>query len=357
MTRKKKPLRTGYTTGTCAAAAAQGAALKLLGRDEAELEVSLPGGEKARIAVHRAGQSGGSAFCEVVKDAGDDPDVTNGALIRAVVRKIPFGIVIKGGEGVGMVTRPGLAVAPGKPAINPVPERMIRSHVAEIMGSSGGAEVTICVADGAELARKTLNPRLGIVGGISILGTTGLVIPYSHEAYQETITCALDVLRAMGVDRVVFSTGRSSEKEAQRIFSELPAAAFVLMADYFSCAVHEAVRHGLRHIIIAGYPGKLLKMAAGAGCTHYRNSAIDLAFLSELALKAGLPEDRASALRAAHTARHALDFIPDEFRQPLFSMMAHCITRHIKNIAHETVAAEVLLLSYEGGVLFHEKND
>jgi len=357
MTRLRSSLRTGYTTGTCAAAAAKGAALLLAGTPATAIEVSLPGNETARITVHASGRDKDAAFCEVIKDAGDDPDITNGACIRATITlRATDEIIIAAGAGVGMVTRPGLAIAPGKPAINPVPEQMIRSSVREALLPGQGAHVTISVAGGEELAKKTLNPRLGIVGGISILGTTGLVIPYSHQAYRDSIVCALDVIRAMGLQNAVLCTGRSSEKEAQRVYHTLPEAAFVLMADYFSFAVQEAARHGMAGIIIAGFPGKLLKMAAGAECTHYRKADIDLSLLADLARRAGMTEHDAHGISRAHTARHALDFIPVEFRDRLFTQLAGMVRKRIREIGGPSLGTEVLLLSYNGGVLFHEKN-
>jgi cobalt-precorrin-5B (C1)-methyltransferase len=320
-----------------------------------EIEVILPGGETARMPVHTSGCGADGSFCEVIKDAGDDPDITNGARIRATVGMLETDdVIIAGGEGVGMVTRPGLAVAPGKPAINPVPERMIRSSVREALPRGAGAHVTISVAGGQELAKKTLNPRLGITGGISILGTTGLVIPYSHQAYRDSIVCALDVIQAMGLNRVVLCTGRSSEKEAQRVFSSFDEAAFVLMADYFSFAVQEAARHGIARIIIAGFPGKLLKMAAGAGCTHYRKADVDLALLADIARRAGMGEEGARLVGAAHTARHAMELIPGKFQVGVCARLAHMVCQRVRELGGLSARAEVLLFSYNGGVLFHE---
>jgi len=357
MARLRSNLRTGYTTGTCAAAAAKGAALVLAGTPATAVEVSLPGNETARIPVHESGRDGGGAFCAVIKDAGDDPDITNGACICATITlRATDEIIIAAGAGVGMVTRPGLAVTPGKPAINPVPERMICASVREVLPVWQGAHVTISVAGGAELAKKTLNPRLGIVGGISILGTTGLVIPYSHQAYRDSIGCAFDVLRAMGLQSAVLCTGRSSEKEAQRVYNTLPEAAFVLMADYFSFAVQEAARHGMARITIAGFPGKLLKMAAGAECTHYRKADIDLSLLADLARRAGMNEHDAHGIGRAHTARHALELIPAQFHMGVGAQLAGMVKKRIREIGGPTLVAEVLLLSYNGGVLFHEKN-
>jgi cobalt-precorrin-5B (C1)-methyltransferase len=358
MNKDGRRLRTGYTTGTCAAAATKGAALMLTEGLDKNIEIGLPGGEKAVLSVHNCGREGNAAFCEIIKDAGDDPDVTNGALIRATVKPVlTEGIIISGGEGVGVVTRPGLAVTPGKPAINPVPESMIRNSVHDALKLFKGAEVIISVADGAELAKKTLNSRLGIMGGISILGTTGLVIPYSHEAYRESIQCALDVARAMGVDCAVLCTGRSSEKEARRVLPDIPEAAFVLMADYFDFAVREAVSHDLKKIIIAGFPGKLLKMAAGATCTHYRKSAIDLEHLSDIARNAGLPHDAAAELSRAHTVRHAFEMLPDEQLQQLLPLLTRKVAERTREISERSIQIEVILFSYSGGVLYYEKHD
>jgi cobalt-precorrin-5B (C1)-methyltransferase len=351
-------LRTGYTTGTCAAAATKGAALMLTEGFGKNIEIGLPGGEKAVLPMHNCGREGSDAFCEIIKDAGDDPDITNGALIRATVKPVlTEGIFISGGEGVGVVTRPGLAVPPGKPAINPVPESMIRNSVRDALKLFKGAEVIISVAGGAELAKKTLNSRLGIVGGISILGTTGLVIPYSHEAYRESIQCSLDVMRAMGVDCAVLCTGRSSEKEARRTLPEIPEAAFVLMADYFDFAVREAAGHGINKIIIAGFPGKLLKMAAGAACTHYRKSAIDLDHLSHIARNAGLPHDVAAELSRAHTVRHAFEMLSEKHLQQLLPLLTRRVAERAREISQRSLQIEVILLSYSGDLLYYEKHD
>lgn len=358
MNKNGRRLRTGYTTGTCAAAAAKGAALLLTGSLGKNIEIVLPGGGNAVLSVHKSGREENAAFCEIVKDAGDDPDITNGALIRATVKPgLSEGIIISGGEGVGVVTRPGLAVPPGKPAINPVPESMIRNSMRDAFKLFKGAEVIISVADGVELAKKTLNARLGIVGGISILGTTGLVIPYSHEAYRESIQCALDVVRAMGGDCAVLCTGRSSEKEARRLLPDLHEAAFVLMADYFDFAVCEAVSRDFKKIIIAGFPGKFLKMAAGAACTHYRKSSIDLEHLSDIAREAGLPHEAAVELSHAHTVRHAFEILSEMHLQQVLAQLTRKVAERTREISNRSIKIEVILLSYSGGVLYYEKVD
>jgi cobalt-precorrin-5B (C1)-methyltransferase len=322
------------------------------------IEVALPCGKQAHIAPHRCGQKGTGWYCEVIKDAGDDPDITNGALIRATVKPIRAkGVVITGGKGVGRVTRPGLAIPPGRPAINPIPTKMLVKSLQEVLSPSEGVEVTISVEDGEELAQKTLNPRLGIVGGISILGTTGIVYPYSHNAYRESIRCAFHVAKAMGLNQVVLCTGKGSERGAQELYHKLPDAAFILMADYFTFAVEEAIKHNMRKIVIACFLGKLMKMASGAGCTHYKKSSLDLHFLADIAAKAGITRRTITKIRNANTARHALSFIPHDNREELFSEIIRLVIRNMKRAAGNMLRPEVLLLSYDGGVLFHARED
>lgn len=351
--KKKTDLRTGYTTGTCAAVAAKGALLSLLGVDTADVEIDLPGGQKVRIAPAGLRHNGDSAVCEVVKDAGDDPDVTNGAVIRALVKLSDSrSIIIKAGEGVGIVTRPGLAVPPGEPAINPVPRKMIQSALKDILPPQKGVEVFISVAGGEQIAGKTLNHRLGIVGGISILGTTGLVLPYSHEAYRESIICALDVVRAMGLDVVVLSTGRKSEKIARAVYAELPEPAFVLMADHFSFAVGEAVKHGIKKIILSCFPGKLLKIAAGAQSTHYSKSSVDLRFLADIAEKEALGSKVQHEIAAANTVRHAFALIPEVPARKVCAHISQRVTERIKRDTADAIRSEVLIVSYNDKILF-----
>jgi cobalt-precorrin-5B (C1)-methyltransferase len=350
----RKTLRTGYTTGTCAAAAAKGALLGLLGKRAGEIEVDLPYDKRARIVPRSIRRKAEAGLCEVVKDAGDDPDITNGAVIRADVKLLNHGeIIIKAGPGVGVVTRPGLAVLPGEPAINPVPRKMIRNGLHAVLPEGKGAEVCISVADGEALAGKTLNPRLGIVGGISILGTTGIVVPYSHEAYRESIICALDVIKATGLDTVVFSTGKSSERTARNVFPDLPEPAFVLMADYFLFAVEKALEHDIKGVIISCFPGKLLKMASGAGCTHYSKSSIDLKFLADIAKKEGRGREALKYIAGANTVRHAFSLMPDQQKKNVCAHMAGLVAKRIKRETQGSVKAEVLVLSYKNEVLYH----
>jgi cobalt-precorrin-5B (C1)-methyltransferase len=318
--RPRKELRQGFSTGTAAAAAVQGALYELLGRACPDrVEVILPGGGSLSIPLHRHGRVGGRGEAVVIKDAGDDPDVTNGAEIGARVwpRQAPGGaedITLLGGEGVGRVTRPGLPVAVGEPAINPVPRRMIRRALGRVWDDLCPGEplrlaVEIFVPRGEELARHTLNPRLGIVGGISILGTTGLVKPFSHQAYRATIASALRVAQAMGLKHIGYSTGGKSEGYLKALLPGLPDAALVQMGDYVSFALKVAAHMGFGEITAAAFFGKALKIAQGFGHTHASRGLADLRELGRLTLDLTGDAALAADVAGANTARQALGLL------------------------------------------------
>ena len=356
LNKKTKKLRTGYTTGACAAAAAKGALYCLLGNMEKHIAVNLPSGEKAKFIPDRVGVKWQTGFCEVIKDAGDDPDVTNGAVVRADLKLTDSrAVVLTGGDGVGIVTRPGLAVFPGESAINPVPRKMICSAVEDILPANKGAEIIISVKDGERLAEKTLNSRLGIIGGISILGTTGIVFPYSHQAYRESIVCAMHIARASGLDTVVFSTGRRSEKIAQTLFHGLAESAFVMMADHFSFAIAEALKHAMERVVISCFPGKLLKIAAGAGCTHYSSSSTDFQFLADIAEKEGASKRVLKEIVNANTVRHAFALIPGNHINNICACLSNLVRERINSETNSAIKADVLILSYDSKILYHQK--
>src|SRR5262245_27214598 len=233
----KQGLRSGYTTGSCATAGAKAAALAIVqGRLLDEVEITLPRGERVRFVLHSCQRHSDTAVeCSVIKDAGDDPEVTHRAEYSAWVDLAPPpGLRYRAGKGIGTVTKPGLELAVGEPAINPVPRRMIRQALEEILGrawESVGATVTISIPNGEELAKQTLNGRLGILGGLSILGTTGIVEPYSNSAFKVSILKAIRVARANGCDHLVLTPGGRSETFAQRVFS-LPEESFIEVGDF-----------------------------------------------------------------------------------------------------------------------------
>jgi cobalt-precorrin-5B (C1)-methyltransferase len=277
--RPRKELRQGFSTGTAAAAAVQGALYELLGRPCPErVEVPLPGGGSLIVPIFRHGRNGDLGEAAAIKDAGDDPDATNGAEIGARVWHLEpsgtaEGLTFLGGTGVGRVTKPGLAVAVGEPAINPVPRRMIKKALRQVWDTICSDRplrlaVEIFVPRGEELARHTLNPRLGIVGGISILGTTGLVKPFSHQAYRATIAASLRVARAAALQHIAFSTGGKSEGYLKGLMPDLTEEAFVQMGDYVRFALKVAAGMGFPEITIGAFFGKALKIAQGFGHTH-----------------------------------------------------------------------------------------
>ncbi|MBW2220914.1 MAG: cobalt-precorrin-5B (C(1))-methyltransferase [Deltaproteobacteria bacterium] len=327
MTKKsnKRHLRTGYTTGTCASAAAKGAAMTLLGLNPNAVEIKLPLGDTATISLCKSWTKNDTAYCTVIKDAGDDPDVTNGAEIGAQVSIIPLGkkiksekfpVVLKGGKGVGVVTKPGLPVRKGEAAINPVPRKMIRSAVSEAFSRGSGivdlsnrVEVTLFVPRGEELAKKTFNPRLGILGGISILGTTGIVKPFSHQAYKETICCALQIARAVKCKEVVLSTGGLSERLAKTYLPCSKEESFIQMGDYVGFSLKEALKNGFHNITVSAFMGKLSKIAAGCTYTHARNFPLDIELFISLGKRLGIKTRVLKEISHSITTRGILEIL------------------------------------------------
>jgi cobalt-precorrin-5B (C1)-methyltransferase len=305
---RPKALRTGWTTGTCASAAGKAAAqLLLTGQPPAWVEVALPSGRRVTFAVERTAVSGDGATAVVVKDAGDDPDVTHGAHLTATVswRSEP-GIELDGGEGVGVVTKPGLGLDVGGPAINPVPRAMIMQAVREVVGDRG-VRVVISVPDGEKMARKTTNRRLGVLGGISILGTTGIVRPFSTASWRASVVQAVQVAAAQGEDTIVLCTGGRTEKGAMHLLPDLPEVCFIEVGDFTGAALKKAVERGIRRVVFVGMAGKLTKLAAGVLMTHYTRSAVDTGLLGRLTASVAGSPALVAEVGAANTARHAYE--------------------------------------------------
>jgi cobalt-precorrin-5B (C1)-methyltransferase len=305
---RPKALRTGWTTGTCASAAAKAAALFLAsGEPPAWVEVGLPSGNRVTFAVESAVCDGAAATAVVVKDAGDDPDVTHGAHLTATVSWVSEpGIELDGGEGVGVVTKPGLGLDVGGPAINPVPRAMITQAVREVVGERG-VRVMISVPNGEKMARKTTNRRLGVLGGISILGTTGIVRPFSTASWRASVVQAVQVAAAQGEDTVVLCTGGRTEKGAVALLPNLPEVCFIEVGDFTGAALRMAVEQGITRVVFVGMAGKLTKLAAGVLMTHYTRSAVDTGLLGRLTASVGGSASLVADVDAANTARHAYE--------------------------------------------------
>ncbi|MFE1907526.1 cobalt-precorrin-5B (C(1))-methyltransferase [Streptomyces gardneri] len=308
---KHTGLRPGWTTGACATAATTAAYTALLTGDFPDpVTITLPKGQTPAFALTAESLEGATAMAAVVKDAGDDPDVTHGAVIRSTVRLLPpgSGVVFRAGEGVGTVTLPGLPLDVGEPAINPVPRKLMREHVAAVAaahGAPGDVEITVSVDGGAEIARSTWNPRIGILGGLSILGTTGVVVPYSCSAWIDSIRRGVDVARAGGLTHVAGCTGSTSERTVGEIY-DLPEIALLDMGDFAGAVLKYIRRHPVDRLTVCGGFAKLSKLAAGHLDLHSARSQVDKGFLADLARAGGASEALAEEIAGANTGLAAL---------------------------------------------------
>ena len=296
-------LRRGWTTGACATAATKSALAALIdGSFLDPVTITLPGQQQPAFTLTRQDQGPGWAAASITKDAGDDPDVTHGAIIEArVQRKSSPGVTFHAGEGIGIVTKAGLPIAIGEPSITPVPRSLMTAVVAERLDlSREGLDLTLSIPGGAALAEKTWNGRLGIVGGLSILGTTGIVLPYSCAAWIHSIHRGIDVARAEGLGHVAAATGHQSEQGIQQLYS-LPNHALLDMGDFAGALMKYLRAHPLPHLTLAGGLGKLSKLAQGQGDLHSARSQVDLDFLRALS---------GQALAGATSAAQALTLSP-----------------------------------------------
>lgn len=349
------PLRRGWTTGTCATAAARAAVEGLwTGEFPAVVTVTLPNGSQPSFAVATCHATSVSATAGIIKDAGDDPDVTHGALVVATVSKgAPgSGVTFRAGPGVGTVTRPGLPIPPGEPAINPVPRQMLRRAITEagiLFGKAADIIIEISVPGGEALALKTLNGRLGIVGGLSILGTTGIVIPFSCAAWIDSIHRGIDVARAVGLRHVAGSTGSTSEAAVAKLYG-LEETALIEMGDFAGGLLKYLKAHPVHRVTIAGGFAKMTKLAQGRLDLHSGRGIIELDVLSnwlgELGASASVVEDA----RAATTAQHILS-ISKTAGIPLAEHIAAkaCATT-LATLRGTGIGVDVVIFDRDGGL-------
>jgi cobalt-precorrin-5B (C1)-methyltransferase len=359
-------MRTGYTTGSSAAAAAKAAVLALFaGTWPEQVTVTLPMGEVATMRPVECQLDAQGAYCCIVKDAGDDPDVTHGALICARVRAADApGISLEGGEGVGRVTLPGLGLPVGEAAINPVPRQQIRDNVTDAVRvlfpedaaylERHGLEVVISVPEGAALARKTLNPRLGIVGGISILGTTGKVFPYSTAAWRASVVQAVEMAACNHVERVVLATGARSERFAMQMFPDLPAVAFVELSIFTGEALKACIASGVQSVTIVAMISRVIKTAQGNMVTHVAGNPVEFGFLAQVCRDAGAPPELVAAVAQANTARHFLELCQEWGAvAPLQRLVDLALQRAEQFVQQQggALVLEVILVDFDGAVL------
>jgi cobalt-precorrin-5B (C1)-methyltransferase len=320
--------------------------------------VSLPKGSIAtlRIAWTKR-ESNSSVTCAAIKDGGDDPDVTHGAEICSTVSfsKNTNHINIDGGKGVGRVTKPGLGLEMGKAAINPTPMKMLEQAVREVAGhqlEKQGVDVLISVPNGDEIAQKTDNPRLGILGGISILGTTGIVLPYSTASFAASIRQGLDVATAMGSHVVALTTGGRSEDFAKALFSELPDHCFIQMGDFAGYSIKQCANKAtIRQVVIAGFIGKLTKMAMGIKQTHVAGSHVDMEFMAQLASDCNAAPDIVQEISDANTARHVSEIIKKHKIVNYYDKLCKKVYDQMHAHAKGQLQIEVILFEFDGRVI------
>jgi cobalt-precorrin-5B (C1)-methyltransferase len=345
-------LRRGWTTGACATAATRAATTALLtGAFPDPVTITLPRGERPAFALAREELGPDFALAGIVKDAGDDPDVTHGALVLARVRRgaAGSGLAFKAGEGVGTVTLPGLPVGVGEPAINPMPRKMMSETVAELAAAQGEPpdfEIELSIPGGEELAARTWNPRLGIKGGLSILGTTGVVVPYSCSAWIQSIQSGIDVARANGLTHVAGCTGSTSERAVQRRYG-LPDEAMLDMGDFVGGLLKYLRRHPLPRLTLGGGFAKISKLAMGHLDLHSGRSQVDLDWLAERLGELGADAELKARARGANTANQVLE-IARQAGLPLGDVVAERAQAAAVDVLNGDTQVEVLIVSRQG---------
>ena len=348
-----KPLRKGWTTGACATAAARAAFQALLdGEFKDSVQIGLPKNKQPSFDLHRSGFDGESAWASIIKDAGDDPDITHGAEIIASVRLIAKGqgVVFKNGEGVGVVTKPGLPLAVGEPAINPMPRQMITDNLCEVRPDCD-VEVTVSITNGEELAKKTMNPRLGIIGGLSVLGTTGVVVPYSCAAWVHSIHRGIDVAKATGLSHIAACTGSTSEKTVCSWY-EFSDSALIDMGDFAGAVLKYLRKEPVEKLTLCGGFAKLCKLAQGEMDLHSSRSRLDFQQLAKWMKEAG---GNSELQEKSSTANTALEVIELAIENDI--ALGDLVAKRAKETALAVVSGdchiEVIAVNRKGEVVGH----
>ncbi len=332
------PLRHGYTTGACATACTKGALLSLIRQITVEsVDIWIPAGELVNFHLQDIHFTDNSACATTIKDGGDDPDATHGAQIVSTVSLIDGGeIEIDGGTGVGRVTKLGLPIPPGMAAINPIPRKMIREVAQQILAEYGiqrGVRVVISVPGGEEIAKKTLNGRLGIVGGISILGTRGIVVPFSLSSYKASIRYSFSIAKEQDIHTIVLTTGGRSEKYAIKMYPDLPIEAFVEMGDFVGFAAKCAKPTKMTEIRYVGMLGKFSKAAQGIMMVHAQTAPVDFSFIARVAQESGVPAHLCAHILEANTANQVANWIVEWGYRAFFDRISrYCCEQVSKHI-------------------------
>ena len=359
--KQKGLLRTGFTTGTCASAATKSALLALLtNKTQESVQITLPKGKIVDMKITWTQFRDEFVTCAVIKDGGDDPDATHGAEICSTVQLTSdIGkISIDGGIGVGRVTKPGLGLQIGMAAINPVPIRMINQTIDEVFEiynqvmKTNGLNVIISVPKGEEIAKKTDNPRLGILGGISILGTTGIVLPYSTASFAASIRQSLDVGLALGSDVFILTTGGRSEDFCKNLFEKMyPEHSYVQMGDFAGYSVKQCYEKKVKKVIIAGFVGKLTKIAMGVKQTHVRGSHVNMDFMAKLALECKVSQNVIALIKNANTARHVSEIIDSNNIVGYYDLLCKYAYNQMSSYSNNNLLIDIIMFDFNGNVI------
>ncbi|MFJ9498426.1 cobalt-precorrin-5B (C(1))-methyltransferase [Brevibacillus centrosporus] len=352
--KEAKPLRHGYTTGSCATATTKAALIALITQEpQREATIRLPIGETVTFQMESCEFTEAMATASTIKDGGDDPDATHGALIISTVEWLDEpGIILDGGVGVGRVTKPGLPVPIGGAAINPVPRKMIREAAQEVLDQfeiNRGIKIVISVPAGEEIAKKTLNGRLGILGGISILGTRGIVVPFSTSAYKASVAQAVNVAKEAGCEHIVLSTGGKTESYGIEMYPELSEEAFVEMGDFVGFSLQQCKRKKMKKVTLVGMMGKFSKVAQGVMMVHSKSAPIDFGHLAQMAEQAGASEELLVQIREANTAAQVGDLMADT--PAFFEIMCEkCCRAALKEVGGG-IEVETVIITMKGSLL------
>ncbi|MGE4283637.1 MAG: cobalt-precorrin-5B (C(1))-methyltransferase CbiD [Clostridia bacterium] len=351
-----KKLRRGFTTGSCAAAASKAAVMMLLENKIIEsVEIDTPKGWRVSLPIKQVEKLDREVRCCVVKDGGDDPDVTHGIEIYAHARLIDSKhIIIKAGEGVGVVTRPGLQVKVGEPAINPVPREMILKEVREVLPEDKGVQITISVPSGQEIGKKTFNPRLGIIGGISILGTTGIVEPMSEEAWKESLALELSMLTAAGHRAVVLVPGNYGEHLAVETL-HIDKSIIVRTSNFIGYMIEKCVEYGFERVLMVGHLGKLVKVAAGIFYTHSHTADARAEIVTAYAAAQGADIDTVQALLQSNTTEQAVEILEQAGITGVYDMIANRVSIRCKQKSRDALEVGTIIFTLEKGILSMNK--
>ena len=346
-----KELRGGYTTGACMAAGVKAALLYLAGEYCERLTLVALDGTPLEIPVKDVCETAQGIRAEIVKDAGDDPDITNGSSVFTTIRELPpgSGIVFRAGEGIGTVTKAGLSVPVGSPAINPGPRRLTENVAHELLGDDAALEVTVSIPAGVELAQKTLNPILGVVGGISVIGTTGVLRPMSEEGFKNSLLPQIDVAKAAGYDTQIFVPGKIGENIAVKF--GLPQEAIVQTSNFIGFMLDAAAEKKLKRVLLFGHLGKLAKVAAGVFHTHNRVGDGRLEAMAAYAAADGLPAEGVRRILAATTTEDAMPVIEEYGLTKVYDILAERASLRSERHVFNELTVGTVMVTLKGELL------